>query len=109
MAINVGRQEGGKEERKELRKGTRKEWTTSDRIAHLLWSASTEGMSLLGRPTVALGFVSKPAFLCNVCQETSCLSIKGDWQTQSNRDRESVVQDNPTARWETCFWRGGTP
>lgn len=42
MAINVGRQEGGKEERKEARKGRRKEWTTSDRIAHLLWSASTE-------------------------------------------------------------------
>ena len=56
-AMNVCRQ--GR--RKEGREGEKKGIPSSDKISDLIWSASKEDMSLLGRLTVGLHFVSKPA------------------------------------------------
>ena len=67
------RKEGRKEGREEGREEGNKGIPSHDKISDLTWSASKEGMSLLGRPTVGLGFVSKPA---SAQQENSYLSVK---------------------------------
>ena len=56
-AMNVCRQ--GR--RKEGREGEKKGISSNNKISDLTWSASKENMSLLGRLTMGLDFVSKPA------------------------------------------------